>query len=139
MIGFVISEQEFEQLSKEGKIVDARRGGLVVGRSHDEGNIYILKHCDEGYRVINHMEGGEYVICHEALVTHKDRIISINNKQMKCKFVDIDVLRHTPLLITAQKGGIDKFLLMDDRGQFVVNKGSTCYFLDDLNWMNEHY
>lgn len=72
MVGLVFSKQEFEQLSKEGKVVDARRGGLVVGRSHDEGNIYMLKQYGEGYRVINHMEGGEYVICHEALMTHKD-------------------------------------------------------------------
>lgn len=113
MVGFVISAQEFEQLSKEGRIVDARRGGLVVGRSHDEGNIYMLQKCGEGYRIINHMEGGEYVICHEALMAHKDRIISMNNKQMKCKFVDIDVLRHTPLLVTAQKGDYDKFLLFN--------------------------
>lgn len=48
MVGFVISAQEFEQLSKEGRIVDARRGGLVVGRSHDEGNIYMLQKCAKG-------------------------------------------------------------------------------------------
>lgn len=139
MVGLVFSKQEFEQLSKEGKVVDARRGGLVVGRSHDEGNIYMLKQYGEGYRVINHMEGGEYVICHEALMTHKDRIISMNSKRMKCKFVDIDVLRHTPLLVTTQKGNFDKSLLFDERVQFVVNKGSTCYYLEELNWLNEHY
>lgn len=43
MVGLVLSKQEFEQLSKEGKVVDARRGGLVLGRSHDEANIYMLK------------------------------------------------------------------------------------------------
>lgn len=139
MIGLILSKQEFEQLSKDGKVIDARRGGLVVGRSHDEGNIYMLQQCNEGYKVINHMEGGEYVMCHEAITTHKDRIISINNKQMKSKFVDIDVVRHTPLLVTAQKGQFDKFLLFDTRVQFVVNKGSTCYFLEELNWLNENY
>lgn len=139
MVGLILSKQEFEHLSKNGKVIDARRGGLVVGRSHDEGNIYMLKQCIDGYKVINHMEGGEYVVCHEALVAHKDRIIYMNSKQMKCKFVDIDVLRHTPLLVTTQKGSSDKFLLFDERGQFVVNKGSTCYFLEELNWINEHY
>ena len=52
-----ISKKEFEQLCKEGKVVDARRGGLVIGRSHDEGNIYMIQEYLNGYRVINNMEG----------------------------------------------------------------------------------
>ena len=41
--------------------------------------------------------------------------------------------------MTTQKGNFDKFLLFDERVQFVVNKGSTCYYLEELNWLNEHY
>lgn len=74
MLGLFITKQEFEQFSSQGLVVDARRGGLVIGRSHDEGNIYMIQQYLTGYRVINHMEGGEYVICHEAIMKHKDRI-----------------------------------------------------------------
>lgn len=90
-----ISKKEFEQLCKEGKVVDARRGGLVIGRSHDEGNIYMIQEYLNGYRVINNMEGGEYVIGHETIEKHKDRIVLINSMQMDCKNVNIDVLRKT--------------------------------------------
>ncbi|MFR2354963.1 hypothetical protein [Bacteroides ovatus] len=134
-----ISKKEFEQLCKEGKVVDARRGGLVIGRSHDEGNIYMIQEYLNGYRVINNMEGGEYVICHEAIEKHKDRIVLINSMQMDCKNVNIDVLRHTPLLITSLEGSSDKFLLFDNRRQFVVNKASTCFFLEELNKLNIDY
>lgn len=139
MLGLFITGQEFEQLSRQGLVVDARRGGLVIGRSHDEGNIYMIQQYLTGYRVINHMEGGEYVICHEAIMKHKDRIIYINSLQMDCQNVDIDVLRHTPLLVTQLDGPHDKFLLFDVRRQFVVNKGSTCYFLEELNRLNKDF
>lgn len=139
MLGLFITKQEFEQFFSQGLVVDARRGGLVIGRSHDEGNIYMIQQYLTGYRVINYMEGGEYVICHEAIMKHKDRIEYINSLQMTCKIVDIDILRHTPLLVTAQPGPHDKFLLFDVRRQFVVNKGSTCYFLEELNRLNKDF
>lgn len=139
MLGLFITKQEFEQLSRQGRIVDARRGGLVIGRSHDEGNIYMIQQYLTGYRVINHMEGGEYIICHDAIMKHKDRIEYINSLQMRCQNVDIDVLRHTPLLVTRMEGPYDKFLLFDVRIQYVVNKGSTCFFLEELNRLNKDF
>ena len=99
----------------------------------------MIKQCDSGYKVINHMEGGEYVVCHEAIMKHKDRIEFINSLQMDCRNVDIDVLRHTPLLVTQREGMYDKFLLFDVRVQYVVNKGSTCFFLEELNRLNKDF
>lgn len=139
MLGLFITQQEFDRLFRQGLVVDARRGGLVIGRSHKEGNIYMIQQYLTGYRVINHMEGGEYVVCHEAIMKHKDRIEHINSLQMNCQNVDIDVLRHTPLLVTRMEGLYDKFLLFDVRRQFVVNKGSTCFFLEELNRLNKYF
>ncbi|NDV96453.1 hypothetical protein D0T84_16250 [Dysgonomonas sp. 521] len=57
----LFSKEEFFELLKNGQIVDARNGGLVIGRSHNEGNIYMIVENENGYIVNAHMEGGEFL------------------------------------------------------------------------------
>lgn len=131
----IFSNDEFKELFKSGCIVDARCGGLVLGRSHDEGNIYMIRECPGGYEVCGHMEGGEYIIRHEACLRHEDRIISINKEKPERYFIDIDILRKTPILQVLP----EQCLLIDYRGAFIVNKKATCYYLEELNRLNTFY
>lgn len=131
----ILSYNQFKELFKGGYIVDARCGGLVLGRSHAEGNIYMVRECPSGYDVFSSMEGGEYIIRHEAYLQHKDRIISINKEKPERYFIDIDVLRKTPIL---QVSPI-QYILIDYRGEFIVNKKATCYYLEELNRINSQY
>ena len=125
-----ISEEEFLHLLNDGQIVD-----VVIGRSHDEGNIYMIVKIQNGYTIKEHMEGGEYIINHKSSVKHWDRIKAINSVVGNTRLIDIDILRHTPLLVT-QSTPKDKFLLIDEQGQYVVNKNATCLFLKELNEIN---
>ncbi|MFK1951775.1 hypothetical protein ACIXFX_24795 [Bacteroides fragilis] len=131
----IFSNDEFEELFKSGYIVDARCGGLVLGLSHEEGNIYMIRECPSGYEIFGHMEGGEYIIRHEAYLRHEDRIISINKEKPERYFIDIDILRKTPILQVSPT----QFLLIDYRGVFIVNKKATCCYLEELNSLNTFY
>lgn len=135
MINDIISKEHFEYLSENGLIVDGTNGGLVLGLSHDEGGIYMIMECDEGHKIIANMEGGEYLLSSNSYAKYKDRIISINSERPEEYFIDIDVLRKTPIL---QLNSI-QYLLLDRRGQYIVNKDATCHYLEELNQLNSEY
>jgi hypothetical protein len=42
------SKDTFYQMIVSGWTVDGRAGGLVVGRSHDDGNIYMIQETGDG-------------------------------------------------------------------------------------------
>lgn len=131
----IITKEHFDYLSENGMIVDGTDGGLVLGLSHDEGGIYMIMECDEGHRIIANMEGGEYLLSCNAYEKHKDRIISINSERPEQYFIDIDILRKTPII---QVNSI-QYLLLDRKGQFIVNKDATCHYLEELNQLNSDY
>ena len=58
-----VSNDEFMAMFHAGFIVDGRFGGLVVGRSHAAGNIYMIQPDGRGgFGVHSHLEGGEYSV-----------------------------------------------------------------------------
>lgn len=129
-----ISKEEFQQLWDADEIADARRGGLVVGRSHAEGNIYMIRQYTniDAYEDFSNMEGGEYIINHEAYLLHKDRIEYINSFLIREYNVDMEEVCRTPLIITQRLDrDKDKLLLIDNKGQFIVNKHATCMFIEN--------
>ncbi|MDR1718448.1 MAG: hypothetical protein LBS20_21635 [Prevotella sp.] len=130
-----ISFEDFENLSNQDFIVDAREGGLIIGRSHDEGNIYVIIPVKDGYNYVHPVEGGEYIVNHISSMKHWDRIRFINSHKASDCTIHIDILRKTPLLVT--QGRIaDKLLLIHQEGQYVVNKRAACLFLEELNAIN---
>lgn len=135
-----LTKEEFQQFWNADEIADARRGGLVVGRSHAEGNIYMIRQCANivAYEDCSNMEGGEYIINHGACLLHKDRIEYINSFLFREYNVDMEEVCRTPLIITQRlDSDKDRLLLIDNRGQFIVNKHATCVFLKELNEINQ--
>lgn len=135
MVKGIISKEHFDYLTENGLLVDGTNGGLVLGLSHDEGGIYMIMECDEGHRVIATMEGGEYLLNYNSYAKHKDRIISINSERPKQYFIDMEVLRKTPII----QVDFIQYLLLDRKGQFIVNKDAICYYLEELNQLNNDY
>lgn len=133
-----ISGEKFLDLLNEGMIVDARDGGLVIGRSHKDGNIYMIRQLfdSDNYEIFAHMEGGEYIICHDAYIKYKDTIENINSFHGTEYNVDIEEVCKSPVLLTSAPFE-DKYLFIDARGQFIVNKYATCLFLKELNLINK--
>ena len=81
------------------------------------------------------MQGGEYIINHDAYLKHKDRIEFINSHKHTEQYIPVSILCKTPLLIT-QGIEYDKYLMIDPRGQFVINNAATALFLEELNKIN---
>ena len=137
MKGFIHAEK-FNELFNKRLIVDARNGGLVIGRSHDEGNIYMIRQLYPEYRFefCSNLEGGEYIICYEAYVKYKQRIEEINAYKQYGDTVDLYDICKCNILLT-QNEPFDKLLLIDHRGQFIVNKRATSKFLFEIDCINK--
>lgn len=131
------TKEEIEKLFQERWIVDARNGGLVIGRKHNEGGIEMLRQLypDNIYSSCGVMEGGEYILCHEASLKHKERIDEINAYKLYGDGVDLFDVCKCNIILTKHEP-CDKYLLTDHQGQFIVNKRSTSRFLRELDCIN---
>ena len=132
-----LSEEKFQLLANNGQVTDARKGGLVLGKSHEQGGIYILiKNDSGGYSVEGEMEGWEYVLSREATKRNSYRIKEINesNELDHSKFKEYNI----PLGITILdlRGKIFQ-LLYFEKGQSIINKMSSKYSLQELEEINK--
>lgn len=67
LIGFEYYGKKFydkhmRKLENKGLIIDARSGGLVIGRPHCDGGVYFLYPTFSGYGLAGEVEGYEYII-----------------------------------------------------------------------------
>ena len=121
-----------------GTLVDGRRGGLVVGPSHEEGFIYLVyEDPATGYGVAGTMEGGEYLLCSAAYHIFHRRIDQINSwEQATSPLEKITISRGTRVLNTYGPY-CDGAILIDAKGQFVVNKFATSRFFEEIEGFNQ--
>ena len=69
-----------------GHIIDARAGGLVVGRHDNEEDIPMILGVATGVlQISGMMQGGEYVVNKEATAKHATRIEEINSYKTKSR------------------------------------------------------
>ena len=83
---FIRSPEEFTAAFLAGWIVDARSGGLVRGRLHEEGHVPMLQHAGPlgTFEYMGVMEGGEYILSTDATAAHFDRLNEINSDKTPC-------------------------------------------------------
>ncbi len=129
-------EWVFEMLAS-GSLVDGRRGGLVIGPSHEEGNIYLLYQTQSGgYRILGTMEGGEYLLSHGAYLLYHHRINEINAWEHPTALVEKSKVSGESRIINAFGEKSEKIILIDHRGQFIVNKFATGRFFTEIDGLN---
>ena len=122
----------------QGGLVDGRRGGLVVGRSHEEGGIYILQQTEaDRYEIQANIEGGEYVLSHKALLKFRERLEEINSWYENGSLVKTISVTSRTRVINSSATPHDRLILFDFRGQFVVNNLATTEFFEELEQMND--
>ena len=134
----IIPDEKIKELFQKGLIISAHEGGLVIGRSHDDGNIYMIRQLYPEYRFefCSNLEGGEYIISHKAYLKYKERIEEINSYKQYGDMVDLYDICKCNIILT-QNEPVDKFLLIDYRGQFIVNKRATSKFLYEIDCINK--
>ena len=117
-----------------GFILDGRSGGLVLGRSHEEGNIYTITERDGKYECSACMEGGEYLINKRSSAENKSAIIKINTFNEPHAFPPIELNNFVRIFNTSAEPN-DKIILIE-YGQFIINKNATAKHLPEIEKIN---
>jgi hypothetical protein len=117
---------EFINLIMKGWIIDTRAGGLVLGRSHDQGNIYMFRFTKEptGFKISidGNMEGGEYIVNYNAYIASKNRFDEINSFYDQTFNIDRSFFNITDKtrIYNAHATPSDKLLLIDNNPIFIT-------------------
>jgi len=140
-IGNFIRAETVLGMFLDGYLIDARAGGLVIGKSHEEGHIYMVQRDeDDDFIFVGVMEGGEYLLCHEASDIALERLEIINQDTGPVtEFVVPDIYHRATRVINTSATPDDKIMLIDARGQFIINAVSTRKHFKELQVLNDRY
>lgn len=130
------TEPQFKQALLSGQVIDAMFGGLIIGRSHSQGNIYLVKYENGLYITFGNMEGGEYVLSQKTYQKYKAEIIEINNDEDTDKQFLNQIPIGCKMHIDTRRMDEDNYLWFDEHGMFIINKYSTYKHFDRLQEMN---
>jgi hypothetical protein len=125
-----------------GKGVDGTHGGLILGPSHEDGGIYVLRNVGYGYKLTAEVEGYEYFFNPGATIYYKNIFQQFNRPQEHAmpKFEKYAPPAHIKIIDARLLGatGEKKFIIMDDRYGFsICNRYSTKIHLDKLDELNK--
>lgn len=126
-----------EDYIKKGLAIDATMGGLIIGRSHDEGGIYFWVKENDHYVLDGEVEGFEYILNFGA-TNYYSKITDRFHQhgEHKHDFVAYNPPSHIKILDTIHP--IEpRFLLFDCGGFSIINKYSTKGYLDTIDEMNK--
>lgn len=128
------SPEDFATAFVNGWVVDGRSGGLVRGRSHEQGHIVMISPSSPlgRYELVGLMEGGEYLMSTDATAIHQERLKEINGDNTPCDTPLPAAPAGRVLDVTAEPH--DKLLVIER--QFIINCNSTRRHLDELLALN---
>ncbi|PKO69082.1 MAG: hypothetical protein CVU20_12285 [Betaproteobacteria bacterium HGW-Betaproteobacteria-14] len=121
----------------EGRLIDARAGGLVLGRDHDEDDIPLLALVASGvFQVIALMQGGEFIISREVTERNLPRISEINSYQSGsyAPMEEIPLTRDSRVFNCNGTSG--DLILLIEKGSYIVNRAATIKFYAELLELN---
>jgi hypothetical protein len=132
------SFEEVDRLLKEGKAVEATMGGLILGRSHDEGGIYFLVKRDGRYVLEGEVEGYEYILNLGATWFY-EKSTHIFHQHEKHTTPVFDIYEPAPHIVTIDARHPDgaKYILFETGGFSIMNRYSTKGYLETLDRMNK--
>lgn len=133
----LLRQEAILEMLSTGILIDGRKGGLVIGPSHEEGNIVLLDQCQaDKYMIIGTMEGGEYLLSHLTYLLYRDRINIINSWDRPVAPLQKYEIPIGIRVINAFGETSEKMILIDREGQFIINKNATSKFLEELEELN---
>lgn len=119
-----------------GWIVDARAGGLLIGRPHETGGVLAFVEHEAGKFVITaELEGYEYIVQPAAYSAHKARIEEINMFQGPHPSLSVCNVTPATRMITVAAEPNDRMLLIAP-GTFVINKFATARHIEEIEKLN---
>lgn len=127
-------ETFFNEL-EQGRMLDARQGGLVVGRTGPEDDIPMYRHFDKGiFEVVGLMQGGEFIASKLCTEKHRDRLEEINREKGECPTTI--PIQHSPFASIINTNLLPQWGGLWISYQFVVNRFATAKWLEELLWRN---
>lgn len=75
----VLSSDYMQAVADRGDFIDAQKGGLLLGNSHDFGGVYMVYSCPNGFMVMGEVEGWEYFLNREISIKYRERLSFIND------------------------------------------------------------
>lgn len=127
--------EEFFVELEQGRMLDARLGGLVIGRSGPDDDIPMYRHFGKGiFEVVGLMQGGEFIVSKRATDKHRDWLEAIN--QEKGELPAALMLEHSPVTSVINTNLLPEWGGLWISYQFVVNRFATAKWLDELQWRN---
>lgn len=133
-----LNSVELYELLMEGSLIDARAGGLIIGRDDAAEDIPMLSLVSFGiFQICGLMQGGEYMLNVSASTKYMERIKEINSYNDKKNYKalsSLKIMNSTSVINTNVNPG--KILLLVDNGQFIVNRAATVKYYEELEEMN---
>lgn len=120
---------------EQGRMLDARPGGLVIGRPGLDDDIPMYPHFGKGiFEVVGLMQGGEFIVSKFATEQHRSRLEEINQEKGD-SLVDL-TLKYSPVASIINTNLLPEWGGLWISYQFVVNRFATAKWLDELEWLN---
>lgn len=138
---------DLKPLVENEGIIDATKGGLILGISHKEGGIKVFaQYKNESlYEIIAEFEGWEYILNPTATANNLEYLNKINEEFVNTKidFIEYDIPNNIATLdvrpVIPHLKSTSKFLLIGQYDQFIVNKHATKKYLNELNALNKEH
>lgn len=125
-------------------IVDGKRGGIVLGNSHEDGGVKVIGFTNKKRIFISaEIEGFEFFVNCKSSKVHKARLEEINNDidtnfDIASAYVGIEnipIIDVRPIDINGVP--VSRLIAMECNQHFVVNKFSTAKYLKELIELNK--
>lgn len=134
----VLSPRRFNHLALSGKIVDGRAGGLIFGRTYEEGAILAVQKMGFEYIIRGFVEGGQFVVNAEGASHHAGRLKAMNSGDTLREIVS-SISEAAPLdasqLIVTHARPHDRLVLLD-WAQVIVTTEAAAKHLVELSEIN---
>ncbi|MEZ0213175.1 MAG: hypothetical protein ACAH27_09540 [Xanthobacteraceae bacterium] len=120
---------------EQGRMLDARQGGLVIGRQGADDDIPMYRHFGKGiFEVVGLMQGGEFIVSKFATEKHRQWLEEINQEKGECSG-DLS-LKYSPVMSIINTNLLPQWGGLWISHQFVVNRFATAKWLDELEWLS---
>ncbi|WP_312806642.1 zinc ribbon domain-containing protein [Agrobacterium cavarae] len=117
------------------RIMDARYGGLILGRNDAEDDIPMYV-CREGgvYHLVGMMQGGEYIMSRAASVKFGPRLEEMNSERGNVGEISFPLTSVSSVINTNFMPRFGGLWILSN--QFVINRYATMKYFSELERMN---
>jgi hypothetical protein len=130
-----LTKEEFYGLLINGFALDARLGGYIVGRSHEEGGIKCFTEINEQFELIAEIEGGEYIINGGCAEEFEEQLRALNSTYDPQPNPE-EALCLSQYSVVYNTSGTQEKILWVSGGGFILNKYATQKYFNIVEKMN---